>query len=91
MMALTGGPLLGLFFLGMLSKRANGKGAITGWIVGIAVLLPICFATKVSFLWHACIGCVVTYIAGFVASALFTAETKSLNGLTVATRYVPEE
>ncbi|MBI5687389.1 MAG: sodium/solute symporter [Verrucomicrobia bacterium] len=91
MMALTGGPLLGLFFLGMLSKRANAKGAIAGWLVGVAVLLPICFATKVSFLWHACIGCVVTYVAGFVASALFAAETKSLEGLTVATRYVPEE
>jgi len=91
MMALTGGPLLGIFFLGMLSKLANGKGAIVGWLIGIAVLLPICFATKVSFLWHACIGCVVTYVAGYVASALFAAETKSLDGLTFATRYVPEE
>ena len=91
MMAITGGPLLGLFFLGMLTKRANGKGAIVGWFVGIAVLLPICFATTVSFLWHACIGCVVTYVAGFVASAFFAAETKPLDGLTVATRYVPEK
>jgi sodium-coupled monocarboxylate transporter 8/12 len=91
MMAITGGPLLGLFFLGMLTKRANGKGAIVGWFVGIAVLLPICFATKVSFLWHACIGCVVTYVAGFIASALFAPETKSLDGLTVATRYVSED
>ena len=91
MMAITGGPLLGLFFLGMLTKRANGKGAIVGWLAGIAVLLPICFASSVSFLWHACIGCAITYVVGFVASALFAAETKSLDGLTVATRYVPEE
>lgn len=91
MMAITGGPLLGLFFLGMLSKRANAKGAIVGWLTGIAVLLPICFASNVSFLWHACIGCVVTYGAGWAASALFAAESKSLDGLTVATRYVPEK
>ncbi|MBI5819624.1 MAG: sodium/solute symporter [Verrucomicrobia bacterium] len=91
MMAITGGPLLGLFFLGMLSKRANAKGAIVGWLAGIAVLLPICFASNVSFLWHACIGCVVTYVTGLAASAFFAAESKSLDGLTVATRYVPEE
>jgi len=89
---LVGGPLLGLFMLGMLSRRANAKGAVIGWGTGVAVLLPVCFMTKVSFLWFAVIGCLTTMGVGQVVS-LFTAppEAKQLDGLTFATRYVHEE
>jgi sodium-coupled monocarboxylate transporter 8/12 len=45
---LAGGPLLGLFLLGMLSKRANAKGAVIGWVAGFALLLPICFLPKIT-------------------------------------------
>lgn len=91
MMAITGGPLLGLFFLGMLTKKANAKGAITGWLTGIAVLLPVSFGSNISFLWHAGIGCVVTFVVGLTASMFFPKPTKSLEGLTFTTRYVPED
>ena len=91
MMALTGGPLLGVFFLGILSRRATAKGAIAGWLIGIAVLLPVCFATEISFLWYAFIGCLITCLAGLIASELFGVETKPLDGLTLATTNTPEE
>jgi len=68
---LVGGPMIGLFLLGMITRRANDKGAIIGWAVGVAILVPICFFTKVSFLWYALVGCVVTYGVGWVASLLF--------------------
>ncbi len=67
---LVGGPLLGLFLLGILVKRATSRGALLGWLAGVAVLVPICFATKVSFLWYAMIGCLVTMLAGTLLSLL---------------------
>jgi len=70
---LVGGPLLGLFLLGILIKRANTPGAIIGWVVGVSVLVPICFRTQTSFMWYGVIGCCVTVAIGFLASLLFPA------------------
>ncbi|MGB7068886.1 MAG: sodium/solute symporter [Pyrinomonadaceae bacterium] len=75
---LVGGPLLGLFLLGMLSKRANSKGAFLGWLAGFLVLMPIVYLTKVSFLWYGLIGCLVTWGLGWVFSLLLSDRTKSL-------------
>jgi sodium-coupled monocarboxylate transporter 8/12 len=89
---LVGGPLLGLFLLGMLLRRANAKGAVIGWVAGVAVLLPVCFATKVSFLWFAMIGCLTTMAVGWTASLFMSPPTtKQLHGLTFSSRYVSEE
>lgn len=65
---LFGGPLLGVFFLGILSRRANASGALVGVIVGTLALLALWLSTDVSFMWFAFVGCVVTYVAGEVAS-----------------------
>ena len=40
---LVGGPLLGLFLLGMLVKRATPWGAVIGWAAGVAAVIPVCF------------------------------------------------
>jgi sodium-coupled monocarboxylate transporter 8/12 len=66
--SLVGGPLIGLFFLGILVKRATARGALIGWMAGLGVLLPICFATRVSFLWYALTGCVTTMTVGYIVS-----------------------
>jgi sodium-coupled monocarboxylate transporter 8/12 len=70
---LVGGPLLGLFLLGILVRRANTVGAIAGWLVGVLVLIPVCFHTKVSFLWYGVVGCGVTILVGWTVSGLFPA------------------
>lgn len=67
---LVGGPLLGLFLLGILVPRATARGALAGWITGVAVLIPVCFGTQISFLWFAMIGCLTTMIAGTLVSLL---------------------
>lgn len=67
---LVGGPLLGLFFLGIFLRRATARGALLGWLAGLAVTLWVCFGTKVSFLWYAMIGCVTTMVVGLLASLL---------------------
>jgi SSS family transporter len=81
---LVGGPMLGLFFLGMLFKRTNTQGAILGWIVGVVVLIPVCFTTKISFLWYSAIGCGATVIVGVIASLFFASpKPEQINDLVI--------
>lgn len=76
---MVGGPLLGIFFLGILVKRANTAGTVIGWLAGVSTLVPICFFKEsgfwanTSFLWYGVIGCVVTVVIGSLASLLFPA------------------
>ena len=80
---LIGGPLIGLFLLGMLTRRVNARSAMAGWIGGLLITLWICFGTPVSFLWYALAGCLATLAIGSAAS-LFDRppEPKQLKGLT---------
>lgn len=70
---LVGGPVLGLFLLGMLIKRATPWGAVIGWAAGVVVVIPVCFFTQTSFLWYGVVGTVVTVAVGWLASLLLTA------------------
>lgn len=84
---LVGGPLLGLFLLGILVKRTTARGALVGWIAGVVVLLPIGFASQVSFLWYAQIGCLTTMVIGYLASLFEPPPSiERLAGLTWETR-----
>lgn len=65
---LVGGPLLGLFLLGIVVRRANTVGAVAGWLVGVLCLMPVTY-TAVSFMWYGVIGCGVTVLVGWLASA----------------------
>ena len=67
-MGMLGGPLLGVFLLGMLTKRTNSVGALMGAFFGSLALAYVVFSTEVSFLWYAAIGCAATMILGYVFS-----------------------
>lgn len=69
---LLGGPLLGLFLLGILSARANHQGATIGWLVSTAITLVAVFATDISFLWYAVIGSISCFIIGWICSFFWT-------------------
>jgi SSS family transporter len=89
---LIGGPLIGLFLLGILSRRATARGAMLGWLAGLAVTLWVCFGTRISFLWYAATGCVVTLVSGYIASRFNPApDPKQLKGLTLSERAVAAE
>jgi SSS family solute:Na+ symporter len=77
------GGLLGLFLLGMLTRRANGHGAFTGAIVGTLVVLmmtendfrlPKLYEMlgigPIPFIWSTALGLVVTLIVGYAVSLL---------------------
>ena len=68
--ALVGGPMLGLFLLGIFTKKADTRGAIIGCIAGFVGLLAVnLFAAKqVNFLWHTMIGTIITMVVGLLTS-----------------------
>jgi Na+/proline symporter len=86
-MGLLGGPLLGLFFLGVFVPRVTARGAVAGWLMGFAVVLYVCFGTRVSFLWYTLTGCATTMCVAWLVS-LFgpLPDPRRLAGLTWSSR-----
>jgi len=64
------GPLLGLFLLGMFSKRANASGACFGSCLGLLVTTYVNFWSDLSFTWYPVVGCVTTVLGGTLFSGL---------------------
>ena len=62
------GALLGVFLLGVLTKKANERGAMAGFFLGFCLNLYIWLFTKIPFTWYVLIGSVVTYAVGYAAS-----------------------
>ncbi len=62
------GALLGVFLLGVLTRRANQPGAVIGMICGFGVELYIWLGTRVPWTWYVAIGTLVTFSVGFIAS-----------------------
>ena len=63
------GSLLGVFILGILTKRATATGAFWGLLAGMAVVLLVAFQMPwIEFLWHNLIGAMVVVSVGLVIS-----------------------
>ncbi len=63
------GSLLGVFILGILTKRATARGAFWGLIAGMAVVLTVAIELPwIEFLWHNLIGAVVVVVVGLTIS-----------------------
>ena len=69
----TAGIMLGLFCLGVLTRKANQSGALIGIIAGIIVLSYIKFGTEAAWTWLAVIGSLTTFTIGIFASWLLPA------------------
>jgi solute:Na+ symporter, SSS family len=68
------GALLGVFLLGVLTKRANQTGAIAGMICGLAIEIYVWRMTQIAFTWWVLIGTCVTFIVGYGTSLLLKTE-----------------
>src|SRR5258705_2919143 len=63
------GSLLGVFILGILTKRATATGAFWGLLAGMAGVLTVAFQMPwIEFLWHNLIGAVVVTAVGLAIS-----------------------
>lgn len=82
---LIGGPLLGLFLMGILFRGIDKSAAVIGWTAGMATTVWVCFGTDISFLWYAMAGCLATISAGFSAS-VFNQKRNSKLGSASSTK-----
>jgi SSS family solute:Na+ symporter len=62
------GALLGVFMLGVLTKRANQAGAMIGMLCGFSTELYLWLGTPVPWTWYVAIGTVVTFGVGYISS-----------------------
>jgi len=62
------GSLLGIFLLGVLTRRATERGALLGALIGLATVGIVMTFTLVAWTWYVAIGTVVTFTVGWVAS-----------------------
>jgi SSS family solute:Na+ symporter len=64
------GALLGVFLLGVLTRRANQNGAMIGMLCGFVTELYLWLGTRVPWTWWVAIGTVVTFAVGYVWSLI---------------------
>src|SRR5579864_5465213 len=64
------GALLGVFLLGVLTRRANQRGAMLGMACGFGMELYLWLGTRVPWTWWVMIGSAVTFSIGYAASSL---------------------
>ncbi|MGB8590328.1 MAG: hypothetical protein WCD40_03020, partial [Candidatus Acidiferrales bacterium] len=77
-----GGPILGIFLLGMLSRRAKGTATVLGAFIGAMTVSLLGWFTDFSFYYFSFVGVIVTYVAGELLSHIGTAPDKErLRGL----------
>ena len=64
------GALLGVFLLGVLTRRANQLGAMWGMLCGLLLELYLWLWTHVPWTWWIPLGTAVTFAVGWIASVL---------------------
>ena len=79
------GVLGGLFVLGVLTRRANAFGALTGALVGAAVMFSLWRYTNVNGYLYTASGIMTCFLAGYLASLLRGGPDRDLTGLTIYT------
>jgi SSS family solute:Na+ symporter len=68
------GALLGVFLMGVLTRRANQRGAMVGMAFGFSLELYLWLGTRVPWTWWVMIGTSVTFAVGYFASMVLAGE-----------------
>jgi SSS family transporter len=66
--AFTTGIVLGVFFLGLFSRRVGQREALVGFVTGFIGMTAIFFGTPLAWPWYALVGSLMTVAAGLGAS-----------------------
>jgi solute:Na+ symporter, SSS family len=62
------GALLGVFLLGVLTKRVGPKAALAGVAAGLSAIIYVRFMTPIAWTWYVLIGASATFAVGCLAS-----------------------
>jgi Na+/proline symporter len=69
------GPILGVFLLGILTRRTSGAAAMIGLVSGTLFTWWVT-TTATSWLWYSPAGCFATVVVGFVTGRILPASTR---------------
>ena len=67
--------LLGVFLLGLLTRRVGEWSAITGMVVGLATIFLM--RQAVAYTWYVLVGSSATFLTGYLASFIFRDASKA--------------
>ena len=70
LIGLVGGPLAGVFALGIFTRRANSAGAIVGIVVSTITLYLVQQFTAVHFFLYGAVGILTCFVAGYAVSII---------------------
>ncbi|MEM8378000.1 acetylneuraminate ABC transporter, partial [Morganella morganii] len=73
LIGLMGGPMTGLFMLGIFVKRANAGSAVAGIIVSIIAVLAARYGSDLNFFFYGVIGAMSVVIVGTITAPFFSA------------------
>ena len=79
------GVLGGLFVLGVLTRRANAFGALTGALIGAAVMFSLWRFTAVNGYLYTAAGITSCVVVGYLASLARGGQDRDLTALTIFT------
>ena len=65
------GSLLGVFLLGLLTRRVQENAAMIAMVAGLAVMIYVKGWTHIAFTWYVLIGTTATFLTGIAASLLW--------------------
>jgi Na+/proline symporter len=65
------GSLLGVFLLGLLTRRVNETAAMCGMAVGLGLMLYVSSSTPIAWTWYVLIGTSATFLTGLTLSLWF--------------------
>ena len=86
---LVSGILLGLFLLGILTRRVGQTAALAGVLAGIAAVLYAKFGTRLAFPWFALVGSSTVFAVGLAASYVVPAPAEEAGGCRAVGRPRP--
>lgn len=75
------GALLGVFLLGVLTKKANQRGAMVGMACGFAMELYLWLGSSVPWTWWVMIGTAATFAVGWIVSVVTGGSTEQARQL----------
>lgn len=62
------GSLLGVFLLGLLTKRVKQTSAMIAMVAGLLLMIYVSAVTNIAFTWYVVIGTAATFLTGYVMS-----------------------
>ncbi len=68
--SITYGSMVGVFLLGVLTRKANEKGSMVGMAAGLLSMLAVWYFKMIAFTWYVLVGTVITFAVGYLTSIL---------------------